>query len=244
MSYQVKLSVFEGPLDLLLFLIKKEEIDIYDIPIAYITEQYLLYLEAMKELDLDVASEFLVMAATLLQIKSRMLLPKTQEGSREEEDPRRPLVEQLLEYERIKQAASLLGSRWEEEKNWEDVLLDIDSYDGLGEDGSFVLLANNVFDLLTVFSQLVHSQKRDAFVHEVVLENYSVEEKLHQLLHLLVKYPYLRIGPLLERTKNKLELVAIFMAVLELVKLGEAMVKQEQIWGEIELFRMDKTWMS
>src|SRR4030042_830004 len=112
MSYQVKLQVFEGPLDLLLFLIKKNEIDIYDIPIAVITQQYLEYLEMMKNLDLDVAGEFLLMAATLLLIKSKMLLPTPEEqpaeGEQEEEDPRAELVRRLLEYQRFKEAAQQL----------------------------------------------------------------------------------------------------------------------------------------
>ena len=112
MSYKVKLEVFEGPLDLLLYLIKKEELDIYDIPIAKITDQYLEYLELMKLLDLNIAGEFLVMAATLIHIKSKLLLPpdEVQAEDAEEADPRAELVKRLLEYKKFKEAASELSS--------------------------------------------------------------------------------------------------------------------------------------
>jgi len=120
MTYKVKLEVFEGPLDLLLYLIKKEEIDIYDIPIAKITDQYLEYLELMKLLDLNIAGEFLVMAATLIHIKSRMLLPPDQlEGEeKEEEDPRAELVRRLLEYKKFKEAATELSHMEKQQKNY------------------------------------------------------------------------------------------------------------------------------
>ncbi len=241
MSYEVKLDIFEGPLDLLLFLIKKDEINIYDIPIAYITEQYLQYLDLMKMLDLNIAGEYLVMAATLMQIKSRMLLPRSAEDDEDVEDPRSELVNQLLEYQKFKEVAEYLRGRELERQEWfsKKGLFDIDEVFEEGE----VFLTNNVFDLLTAFSRAMRNLPQE-IVHEIVVEHYTVEEKMHTLLHLLLEHKYVRVSALFRQARSRLELVAVFLAVLELVRLGEVLIRQSETFGEIELYRNEEVVLS
>ncbi len=241
MSYEVKLDIFEGPLDLLLYLIKKEEINIYDIPISYITEQYLHYLDVMKMLDVNIAGEYLVMAATLMQIKSRMLLPKVKDDDEEVEDPRKELVDQLLEYQKFKEAAGYLRERESERQEW-FTRLHHPEIEDVFEEGEFVL-TNNVFDLLTAFSRALKNVPEDV-VHEIIVDNYTVEDKMHELLHLLLENKYVRVNALFHQVKSRLELVAIFLAVLELVRLGEVLIRQPSLFGEIELYRNEQVLLS
>ncbi len=238
MSYEVNLDIFEGPLDLLLYLIKKEEINIYDIPIAYITEQYLDYIEAMRWLDVNLAGDYLVMAATLMQIKSRMLLPRPQiEDGEDIEDPRKQLVEQLLEYQRVKEAASLLR---EKEGLRQDMFSrrSIPEIDEVFEDGE-IILNNNVFELLTAFSRALKSMPEDV-VHEIIVEHYTVEDKMHELLHMLLDHKRIRVNALFARARSRIELVALFLAVLELTRLGEVLLKQDRAFGDIEIYRNEQ----
>ena len=241
MSYEVKLDVFDGPLDLLLYLIKKDEINIYDIPIAYITEQYLSYIEMMKSLDVNIAAEYLVMAATLMQIKSRMLLPRPSVDSEEEEDPRRELVQQLIEYQKFKEIASVLRDRELERQEWFS-RHNIPEIDEAFEDVDIVL-NNNVFELLTAFSRALQSIPED-IVHEVLVEHYSVEDKMHTLLHLLLEHKHIRVNALFSQARSRVELVAIFLAVLELTRLGEILLKQDGIFGDIEIYRNEQVILS
>ena len=241
MSYEVKLDIFEGPLDLLLYLIKKEEINIYDIPISYITEQYLHYLDVMKMLDLNIAGEYLVMAATLMQIKSRMLLPKVKEGDEEIEDPRKELVDQLLEYQKFKEVAKYLRERECDRQEW-FTRTHYPEIEDVFEEGEFVL-TNNVFDLLTAFSRALKNIPTNV-VHEIMVDNYTVEDKMHELLHLLLENKYIRVNALFHQAKSRLELVAIFLAVLELVRLGEVLIRQSSLFGEIELYRNEQVLLS
>ncbi len=241
MSYEVKLDIFEGPLDLLLYLIKKDEINIYDIPIAYITEQYLSYIELMRGLDINIASEYLVMAATLMQIKSRMLLPQAITDDQDQEDPRTELVQQLLEYQRFKELANYLREKESERQEWFS-RTNIAEINEVFEEGE-VILNNNVFELLTAFSRALRNIADDK-VYEIVVEHYTVEDKMHELLHLLVENKYIRVTALFSRARSRLELVAIFLAVLELARLGEVLVKQEGLFGEIELYRNERVLLS
>jgi len=235
MSYKVKLQVFEGPLDLLLHLIKKEEIDIYDIPIAKITEQYVEYLEFMKLLDLNIAGEFLVMAATLMHIKSKMLLPQPKmEEEAEEEDPRAELVKRLLEYKRFKEAASELYHRGARQSDYFArgvSLLDADSKSQKEE-----YFEADLFDLMTAFNKIMKEIPKKLF-HEVVKDEYTIEEKIHDIFHLLVKKPYLSFYSLLRNAKKKTEIVTIFLAILELIRLKEIVVKQSKAFGDIRIER-------
>jgi len=236
MSYKVNLPVFEGPLDLLLYLIKKEEIDIYDIPIAKITEQYLEYLEIMKGLDLNIAGEFLVMAATLMHIKSRMLLPQEKiEEEVVEEDPRAELVRRLLEYKKFKEAAGALA---ELKKNRSEIFYrmgDDEDMDNmvLSEDASFEA---SIFDLITAFAKVVKSVSKEEF-HKVIHDEFTVSQKIHDIFHMLVERPVIYLIELLSKAKNKLEAITVFLALLELIRLNEVIIKQKKEFGDIEIIR-------
>lgn len=238
MAYQVRLEVFEGPLDLLLYLIEKNEVSIFDIPIAEITEQYLEYLELMEMLDLNISGEFLVMAATLMHIKSKMLLPPEEKPLEEEEDPRAELVRRLLEYARFKEAALLL--REKELKRKEE-------FTPLGRRREFVDEEGNVyfeaslFDLIAAFSKAVGTVSREIF-QEVFRDEFTVEEKIRELLNLLLIKEVIYFGEILKKAKNKLEIVVIFLAILELIRIKEIIARQREPFGEIEIIRNRREW--
>lgn len=236
MSYKLKLQVFEGPLDLLLYLIKKDQLNIYDIPMAEVTDQYMQYLELMELLDLDIAGEFLVIAATLLHIKSKMLLPPdpTEEADEELEDPRLDLVEKLLEYKRFKEAADHLRNR---EKVRQDVFTRrIEAKD---EETGEVYFEASLFELISAFSKALKDIPKDIF-YEVIKDEFTVEEKIHQVLHLLFEKPRLELSELFARAKNKLEIVATFLAVLELIKIKEIKIMQSELFGGIQIMRNEE----
>ncbi|MFA4992143.1 MAG: segregation/condensation protein A [Candidatus Omnitrophota bacterium] len=235
MSYKVKLEVFEGPLDLLLYLIKKNEIDIYDIPIADITEQYLEYLELMQLLDLNIAGEFLVMAATLIHIKSKMLLPPDEADllPQEEEDPREELVRRLLEYKKFKEVANVLQDlEGQRKKMWtRDAAIEMD--------GGDVFFEASLFDLITALTRVLKDVPKEVF-QEIIKDEFTVEQKIHDLLHMLVMTPVIRLTELFKNAKNKLEIIATFLAVLELIRLKEIIVAQKRSFDEIEVIRNEK----
>ncbi|MDD5440178.1 MAG: segregation/condensation protein A [Candidatus Omnitrophica bacterium] len=235
MTYKVSLPIFEGPLDLLLYLIKKEELDIYDIPISKITSQYLEYIELMKLLDLNIAGEFLVMAATLMHIKSKMLLPPEENPEEDtvEEDPRAELVRRLIEYKKFKEAAGALS---ELEKRQKDVFprrLDVETLEAMGGDDGFEA---NIFDLITAFVKVVKDFSKDDF-HRVVKDEFTVSQKIHDLYHMLVETPVICFTELFRKAKNRLEAITIFLALLELIRLNEVKVLQKNDFGEIEIVR-------
>lgn len=236
MTYKVKLEVFEGPLDLLLYLIKKEEIDIYDIPIAKITDQYLEYLELMKLLDLNIAGEFLVMAATLIHIKSKMLLPPDQlEGEdKEEEDPRAELVKRLLEYKKFKEAATQLSQMESHQKHF---FARVGSAAKIEEPPSHdEFFEASLFDLITAFTKVLKDIPKDAF-HQVIKDEFTVSEKIHDILHMLVEKKTMLFTDLFKAAKNKFEIITIFLALLELIKIREVAVMQSAPFSEIEIIR-------
>jgi segregation and condensation protein A len=213
--YTVRLEVFEGPLDLLLHLIHKNEIDITNIPIAMITEQYLEYLKLMKVLNLDVAGEYLLMASTLLHIKSKMLLPtSSEEEEGEGEDPRAELVRKLLEYQKYKNAAAELESRPMLDRDVFIRLALVDNAEPREEERIEV----NLFELLEVFRQVLDRAKPEAF-HEVVLERISVEEKVREILSLLQREKRsIAFHFLFPEQASRRVIVVTFLAILELVK--------------------------
>jgi len=228
MSYKVKLEIFEGPLDLLLYLIKKDEIDILDIPIAKITAQYLEYLELMQLLDLDIAGEFLVMAATLMHIKSRLLLPPEEREALEEpeEDPRQELVRRLLEYQKFKEAAQHL-----EEMGLERSRYFVRSETPpVVEDGEY--FEASLFDLITAFSKVLTSVPRKTF-QEIVIDEVTVEEKIGHILDILKEKTQTYFTNLFANMKNKMEVVCTFLALLELIRIKEAVVRQPKLFGPI-----------
>ncbi len=237
MTYKVKLEVFEGPLDLLFYLIKKEEIDIYDIPIARITEQYLGYLGLMQLLDLRLAGEFLVMASTLMQIKSKMLLPLEEREPEEEEelDPRAELVRRLLEYKKFKEAATCLEDlETERLKTFRRRV--IPATFGAPETEEESYFEANLFDLISAFSKILKTIPKKEFL-EIISDEFTVEKKVHDLLHLLVVKPVIYFSKLFERAKNKAEIIATFLALLELIRLKEVIIRQRRSFGEIEIIR-------
>lgn len=236
MTYKVKLEIFEGPLDLLLYLIKKEEIDIYDIPIAKVTDQYLEYLELMKLLDLNIAGEFLVMAATLLHIKSKMLLPPDQtEAEEEDQDPRAELVKRLIEYKKFKEAAAELSQMESSQKHF---FARVDP--GLKEEGRALsepeFFEASLFDLITAFTKVLKEMPKDVF-HRIIKDEFTVSEKIHDVLHMLVEKKKMLFTELFRAAKSKFEVITIFLAILELIKVKEIIVVQSAPFGEIEIMR-------
>jgi segregation and condensation protein A len=234
---KVRLETFEGPLDLLLYLIKKNEIDIYDIPISVITQQYLEYLEIMKNLNLDVAGEFLLMAATLLHIKSKMLLPPTgeeEEGEKEEEDPRAELVRRLLEYQRFKEAAQQLVK---------GPLLDREVFvrsffgDALAEKQAEEDVSGEVtlFDLLEVMKKVLEGLPAEDF-QEISVEHLNIKDKILHIMERLWETESLAFTELYTASTPRREIVVTFLALLELLRLRMIRIYQGETFGAIRIF--------
>ncbi len=235
MSYKVKLEIFEGPFDLLLYLIRKDEINVYDIPIATVLEQYLQYLELMRLLDLNIAGEFIVVAATLMQIKSKMLLPQEpsalEEAPEEETDPRADLIKRLLEYKQFKEAAEQLRHK---ERARQDVFKRPSVIQD--EESGESYFEASLFDLINAFSKALKDIPKDLF-YEVIKDEFTVEGKVHELLHLFMETPRIGLTSLFTRARSKMEVVVTFLAVLELIRLKEVLVVQKAVFGDIEVFR-------
>lgn len=239
MSYKVKLESFEGPLDLLLFLIKKEEVDIYDIPIAKVTQQYLEYLEIIQLLDLEAASDFILLAATLMRIKAQMLLPKPELGEEQLEimDPRQELVQRLLEYKRFKDVAEDLGDKEELTlKHYRRGNFKVEEQ-GLAEDfqpGAEV----GLFDLVAAFRAIM-AQSRKVTVHRVVEINITLESCMAEVLTALDKKPEITFRELFAPDADKLVWVVTFIAILELIKRHDIRAIQDEPFAEIMIRRID-----
>ncbi len=230
--YRVRLDVFEGPLDLLLHLIKKNEVEIVDIPIATITEQYLAYLEMMRELRLDVAGEFLVMAATLMLIKSRMLLPPSEDEEDEEElDPRADLVRQLLEYQRYREAALELSERplLQRDVFVREPAIDLEDGETPGEP---LRLKVTTWELLEAF-RAVLARARPEAVHEVVTDPVSLRDRVQALLRALSVARTLDFESLFEEDATRVEIIVTFLGLLELMKMGAVRATQDERCGRI-----------
>ena len=229
MSTHVQLQIFEGPLDLLLHLIKKNEVSITDIPIATITEQYLSTLELMESLSLDVAGEFLVMAATLIHIKSRMLLPVGADEPDEDEgaDPRDELVRRLLEYQRFKEAAVQLEQR---EMLTRDVFTRTPTPSEEVAPRGFRDVS--VFELLGALKRVIDRLPKDTF-HDVTLEKITVREKMTLLLDRLRALGSIYFEALFDDVKSRMEVVVTFLAMLELVKVRAIRIYQDEMAGPI-----------
>lgn len=235
MSYKVKLEIFEGPLDLLLHLVKQNHLEIGRIPIAQITDQYLRTLELMQALDLDIAGEFLVMAATLMQIKSRMLLPPealTPE-EQEEPDPAQELVQRLLEYQRFKQAAERLEGM---EKNRLVQLSRAVAPAGEVVTETEELKEASLFDLLNAFSSFLKGQVSRELFHEIIKDEFTVEEKVALLRQQTRQRSRLSFTELFGSARSTGEIVATFLALLELIRLKEVIVRQSRMFEEILIF--------
>ncbi len=232
MAYRVRLEMFEGPLDLLLYLIQVHEIDIYDIPIAKITEEYLGYLARMEELDLEVAGEFLVLAATLIHIKSRMLIPSEEAGAEEvpEEDPRRELVERLLEYKRFKEAAMAL-----EDLEARQQLAYSRPPDPLAPLAAGPLEIG-LSELIRAFAAIMQ-RASTAAVFEIRPEAVNVGERMVALLDRLTLESPLPFVALFDGDGTRSRLIATFLALLELLRRGLVRARQSDPEGEIVIYR-------
>jgi len=230
-STNVQLEIFEGPLDLLLHLIKKNEVSISDIPIAAITAQYLATLELMQNLNLDVAGEFLVMAATLIHIKSRMLLPAGDDEPDEDEgiDPREELVRRLLEYQRFKDAAAELEQR---ELLTRDVF--VRSTSSAEEAPAPGFREVSLFELLTALRRVIERLPKDD-AHEVILEKITLREKMTLILDLLRAGEKVIFEALFSEVKSRMEIIVTFLAMLELVKMRVIRIFQETLNGPIQI---------
>jgi segregation and condensation protein A len=233
-DYKVKLEVFEGPLDLLLYLIKRDEIDIYDISIERITRQYLEYLQAFKELKIDIAGEFVVMAANLIYLKSRSLLPLDQqppEEDAEEDDPRWDLIRQLIEYKKFKEAASQLHDRALEQER----IFTRDGGSVAVSDAPLPLHEVGIFQLIHAFQEVIKRVEAREDLQEIFGERFSVSDKIEKILERVGSGTPVRFSELFGQIVSRLEIVVTFLALLELIRLNQVRALQPKMFDEIEI---------
>lgn len=233
-DYRVDLAIFHGPLDLLLYLIKKDEVEIYDIPIAKITRQYLEYIDLMKELNLEVVGDFILMAATLIRIKAKMLLPREVEDG-EEVDPREELVAALIEYKKYKEVGEILREKAIlEERNYvpptphkkEDYKTDW-------------MPATNLFDLLTAFKEVLKERPEDT-THQVELEAVSIQERMKVVLDILSTREYASFIELFSDLPRRIVAVVTFIALLELARARRISISQSRPFAELRIYRGER----
>jgi segregation and condensation protein A len=229
--YDVHLDIFEGPLDLLLYLIRKSDLDIYDIPISQITSEYLAYIDLLKEMSLDVAGEFLVMASTLMQIKAHTLLPAPNAEAEEGPDPRAELINRLLEYQRYKEAAKDLHGRLEANRDIFYRGTPVFSENDYHMDAS-------LFDLLDAFRDVLSELKPE--VREVLYEEIPMENKIREILAYMDERPYVTFRELLHLATNRHGLIVTFLAILELIRLKQVAARQVQNFGEIRVYKVEE----
>jgi len=236
-NFHFKLPVFEGPLDLLLHLIKESKVDIYDIPIVEITRQYIEYLELMKYLNLEIAGEFLVMAATLIHIKSKMLLPPDEEEKQEAaEDPRAELVQRLLEYQSYRESSVFLRER---ESVWKNIFQrSAPDKDNFEFEAERLLFEADVFDLITAFKKLL--EKAPPQVLEITRETLTVADRINLIMERIEKEDGIRFESLFEEGSSRVTLIVTFLALLEVVRLGLVKIYQEKAFGVIWIINPQK----
>src|SRR6184192_1980142 len=233
-DYKVKLEVFEGPLDLLLYLIKRDEIDIYDISIERITRQYLEYLQAFKELKIDIAGEFVVMAANLIYLKSRSLLPLDQQPPKEdaeEDDPRWDLIRQLIEYKKFKEAAAQLHDRALEQER----IFTRDGGSAAISGAPLPLHEVGIFQLINAFQNVIKRVEAREELQQIFGENYTVSDKIETILARVSEGGALKFSELFAEMASRIEIVVTFLALLELIRLKQVRAIQPGQFGEIEI---------
>ncbi len=237
-EYKVKFEVFEGPLDLLLYLIKKEEVDIYEVNLTKLATQFLEYIEMMRLLDLEIAGEFLVMASTLMYIKSRELLPKDQQVQTEEEDegedPRWELIRQLVEYKKFKDAAAQLQAMEIAQENTFPRLPckpEFEVEPGIAKPNV------SLFDLINAVSSILRRFTHREESREIFEDKWSVSEKIEQILQLIGERQRIKFTDLFSEAASRTEVVVTFLAVLELIRLKQLLAIQEEAFAEIEIVR-------
>ncbi|HEX7860874.1 MAG TPA: segregation/condensation protein A [Verrucomicrobiae bacterium] len=235
---KVQLEIFEGPLDLLLYLVKKEEVDIYEVNLTKLATQFIDYVALMKELDLDIAGEFLVMAATLMYIKSRELLPKNQQvevaDEEEEEDPRWELIRQLVEYKKFKDAAAKLHER---EILQEQIYARIPGRPDFAAEQptTNVRPEVSIFDLVNAVSSILKRYGQKGESRDVFEEQWSVSEKIEFVANLIKERPRLKFSELFESAASRSEVVVTFLALLELIRMKQLRIEQPEAFAEIEI---------
>jgi segregation and condensation protein A len=225
----VRLENFEGPLDLLLHLIKKSDLDISDIPIAQITQEYLAYLDLMKDLNLETAGEFLVMASTLMQIKAQMLLPTPDNPEEEGPDPRGELMSKLLEYQQFKEASGILAG-------WKERAKDVyyrEVAPTFSDDDRWPKAT--VFDLLSAFKRILDQAPRE--VGEIARDEVTLEARIREVLELVGQRESLTFEELFEGQHRRIDLIVTFMAILELIRLNHIIAHQDELFGPILISR-------
>ncbi len=232
-NYSVNLEVFHGPLDLMLYLIKKDEIDIYDIPIARVTEQYMQYIEMMKTLNLELAGEYILMAATLIRIKTKLLLPPT-EGEAEEPDPREELVAALLEYKKFKEVSEILREkRILEERVFVPPPIDGDN----GDREKIVLSASTtLFDMLTAFKEVIERAEQEKML-ELTAEEITIEDRVTRIMDLLADKESATFQELFADVPRKIIAITTLLAILELIRLRRITVRQSLPFSELRVYR-------
>lgn len=228
MTYQVKIEIFEGPLDLLLHLIQKNDLDIYDIPISQITSEYLNYIDFLKELNLTVAGEFLVMAATLMQIKAKTLLPVDETNEEEGPDPRTELVQRLIEYQKFKEVSNTLAQKFESQR---DVF-----YRGapiFNKDEQTLDLS--MAQLLEAFQGVLSTAESE--VREILVEEIPVEVRIREILDILETQPFILFRDLFPSNASRRTMLVSFLALLELIRLHQVRVTQSDNFNDIHINR-------
>tara|TARA_B100000315_G_scaffold257791_1_gene307806 strand:- start:11595 stop:12314 length:720 start_codon:yes stop_codon:yes gene_type:complete len=238
LNYQVRIEKFQGPLDLLLYFIRKNELDIMDIPIANITKEYLDYLKAIQTLNISVAGEFILMAATLMRIKAKMLLPKPEPENEDEiEDPRTQLVYQLMEYQRFKESAATFSSM---KKEQELLFLrpENEAYSGSQQDDAFYLENISIYHLVNLYKQVL-DRLPPVLDYEVNLEEIHVKEQIAKIKLLLKEQSRIIFSELLQQSKSRVEVISTFLGILEMIKNGEINISQKTPFGEIVLKRIE-----
>lgn len=236
--YKIKLEHFEGPLDLLLFFIKRDELDIYDIPISLITKEFLEYVNLIKILDLEVAGDFILMASTLMHIKARMLLPREVDEKGEEIDPRSGLIQALLEYKKYKEMSeelSFFESNQRKKKfrgNFEaDISVSPPEYE--------VLLKNvSIYDLAKAFKHIIQEIKVQP-VHQIIKTNVTIDEQIEFILERFNEKSEIHFLSLVENLREKIRIVVTFIALLELVKVHRIGIKQSAEFNDFVIYRID-----
>lgn len=240
-EYKVKLDVFEGPLDLLLYLIKRDEVDIYEISIERITKQYLEYMEAFQLLNIDLAGEFIVMAANLLYIKSRTLLPVDQqmaEEDAEEDDPRWELIRQLIEYKKFKEAAGRLRDLEAEQEN---LYARVPVLPELPTDENLLVEEVGIFDLIRAFQRVLKRRTpKQEDLREIFGENFSVADKIEYVLRVIENGVSLKFEEMFPEQASRAEIVVTFLALLELIRMKQLRVRQDGQFGEIWIDGVDQ----
>ena len=241
MDYKVQFEVFEGPLDLLLYLVRKEEVDIYEVNLTRLATQFIEYVVLMRQLDLDIAGEFLVMSSTLMYIKSRELLPADQQAPGEEEDdlhdPRWELIRQLVEYKKFKDAAVELQERALQQEN-----IFARQAPNFASPAAPSKPTVSLFDLINAVNAVLKRIQKREDLRDIFEDKWSVSEKIEQLMTLLRDRPALKFSELFQEAVSRSEVVVTFLALLELIRLKQIMVMQSEPFSEIDIARVEAQW--